>query len=282
MPFDAKTGVHDFAPLITLELLFRTEVDFVVNTARRCGLSDTDAEDVAQQVFVTLQRRLHTLHSPESVRPWLLTVTRRYARTRTGVSRGGDDGLPDDIGEIEDDVPLAEEILARSERRREALDLLESIEPSRRLVLVMHVLDEVPMREVADALGIPVATAYNRLRLARHELRDAAARRRSADEFALLYRKWDKLATVRDPTDYYYGRAALDAEAKESLWIRMRREIERIYGSIELAEADGLRVFSPLWTPGTPPLPYRRPKRQPRLPKAERLPLRDVTGSRTL
>ncbi len=282
MPFDAKTGVHDFAPLLTLELLFRTEMDFVVNTARRCGLPDADAEDVAQQVFIALQRRLHTLHSPESVRPWLLTVTRRHARARMGGGRRSEETLPEDLGEIEDDVPLAEETLARSERRREVLDLLESIEPSRRLVLVMHVIDDVPMREVADTLAIPVATAYNRLRLARHELREAAERKRAADEFALLYRKWDKLATVRDPTDYFYGRAAIGAEVKERVWARVLGEIRRAHGSLELAEVDGLRVFSPLWSPGTPPQPYRRPRRQPRMPKAERLPIGDVTGSRTL
>ena len=129
MPFDAKTGVHDFAPLISLELLFRTEMDFVMNTARRCGLSDADAEDVTQQVFIALQRRLHTLHAPESVRPWLMTVTRRHARARMGASHRTEEGLPDRLGEIEDDVPLAEELLTKSERRHEMLDLLEEIEP---------------------------------------------------------------------------------------------------------------------------------------------------------
>ena len=271
MPFDAKTGVHDFAPLISLELLFRTEMDFVMNTARRCGLSDADAEDVTQQVFVALQRRLHTLHAPESVRPWLMTVTRRHARARMGASRRTEEGLPDQLGEIEDDVPLAEELLAKSERRREMLDLLESIEPSRRVVLVMHVLDEVPMRDVADALEIPVATAYNRLRLARRDLRDAACRRHLADEFTLCHRRWDKLATVRDPADYYYGRAALVAEARERMWLRVLEEIRRAHRSIEGAEAEGLRIFSPLWAPEMPPKPYRSPRRRPKMPKAERL-----------
>ena len=135
----------------------------------------------------------------------------------------------------------------------------------------MHVLDDVPMRDVADALEIPVATAYNRLRLARRELREAACRRHLSDEFTLLYRRWDRLATVRDPTDYYYGRAALGAEARERVWRGVIEEIRRAHRSIEGAEAEGLRVFSPLWSPGTPPKPYRLPRRQPRMAKAERL-----------
>src|SRR5262245_10740747 len=100
MPFDLKTGQHDFADLITLELLFRTEMDFVMNTARRCGLSDADAEDVTQQVFIKLQQRLHCLHSPESIRPWLATITRRAARALAGANRrNADEPLPYDFAD---------------------------------------------------------------------------------------------------------------------------------------------------------------------------------------
>src|SRR5690242_15307745 len=154
MAFDRKAGEHDLAAVLTLELLFRTEVDFVMNSARRCGLSDADAEDVTQQVFMALQRRLHTLQSPESVRPWLSIVTRRHALARRGENLREEAG--DEIGEVEDDAPLAEELLLQLERRRELLQLLEQIEPGRRAVLVMRVLDEASMTEIAASLGIPV------------------------------------------------------------------------------------------------------------------------------
>jgi RNA polymerase sigma-70 factor (ECF subfamily) len=53
---------------------------------------------------------------------------------------------------------------------------LETIPLPRRAVLVMHELDEVPMRQVAAALSIPLFTAYSRLRMARKEL-EATVRR---------------------------------------------------------------------------------------------------------
>lgn len=271
MPFEPSSGTHDFAALVTLELLFRTEMDFVMNTARRCGLSDPDAEDVTQQVFIALQRRLHTLCSPESVRPWLLTVTRRISRARIGWDRRAEPAVPDHLGEIQDDAPAADELFAQEERRRELLDLLESIEPSRRVVIVMHVLDDVPMREVAEALEIPVATAYNRLRLARYDLQELIARRKTSEDFAMLYRRWEKIATVRDPTDFYYGRDELTAEAKEQMWLRVLDEIRRAHGTLDVAERDGLRVMSPMWSRSAPPKPYPKLKRQRKMPKAERL-----------
>lgn len=271
MPFDPNSGAHDFAAIVTLELLFRTEMDFVMNTARRCGLSDPDAEDVTQQVFIALQRRLHTLCSPESVRPWLLTVTRRISRARRGWDRRALPALPDHLGEMEEEAPAADELLARAEQRRELLDLLESLEPSRRIVIVMHVLDDLPMREVAEALEIPVATAYNRLRLARHDLQELITRRRTSEDFALLYRRWEKIATVRDPSDFYYGRDELSAEAKEQIWTRVLEEIRRAHGSLDIAEREGLRVLSPMWSTSAPPKPYPKLKRQRKMPKAERL-----------
>lgn len=263
MPFEVKAGEHDLAAILTLDLLFRTEMDFVINTARRCGLSDADAEDVAQQVFMALQRRLHTLQSPESVRPWLMTVTRRHAFTLRRENRQGvSDSLPLSLGEIEDEAPLAEEQLMKSERRRECLDLLEAIEPNRRAVLVLYMLDELPMDEVAAALGIPVPTAYNRLRIARAELREACDRKGLSDEYGYLLRVWQNVVTVRDPSDFFYGRAAVDAEFRARLWARILEAIAREFSSFEAAEADGLRVLSPLWKTDAPPRAYPRPKRR--------------------
>lgn len=286
MPFDPKTGEHDFATIITVELLFRTEMDFVMNIARRCGLTDADAEDVTQQVFIKLQRRLHSLHAPESIRPWLATIARRKARAHLGARRRTvDEPLPYDFPDIEDDVPLPEEQLLASERRREILDLIETIEPSRRIVLVMHVLDELPMAEISQTLRIPLPTAYNRLRLARHDLADAIQRRGLAEEFNMRSRAWEAIVNLRDPWEpHYYGRAPITDATRERMWREVLEALGREHGSIDAAEADGLRVRSPMFHAEARPRPYRRPKRPRKLIVLERVgfpPLPAATESRT-
>lgn len=70
----------------------------------------------------------------------------------------------------------AVERLIERERSEHLLRLVAGIEPGRRGVLVAYVLEEMPMAEVAAALRIPVNTAWNRLRLAREELRAVWAR----------------------------------------------------------------------------------------------------------
>lgn len=283
----AGKGQHDLATVLTLELLFRTEVEFVVNTARRCGLSEADAEDVAQMVFMALQRRLHTLHSPESVRPWLATVTRRHAAALAGANlRQSIEECSSELGEIEDEDAHLEEKLLASERRHELLEILEAIEPGRRTILAMHVLDELPVPEIADALRMPVATVYNRLRLARQDLRDVFARRHLSDEFGDLLRSWQKVLTVRDPGECFYGRPAITQDARERLWGHIVDGVRLAFGSLEEAEIHGLRVLSPLWRTNATPRPYGRlrPTRKlAKVPWGARVPAAPpaATGCRT-
>lgn len=56
--------------------------------------------------------------------------------------------------------------------------VLQSLELERRAVFVMHEIDGSPMPEIADALGIPLNTAYSRLRLARTQFTDTLRRER--------------------------------------------------------------------------------------------------------
>jgi RNA polymerase sigma-70 factor (ECF subfamily) len=55
---------------------------------------------------------------------------------------------------------------------------LNRLELGRRAVFILHELDDQPMPEVAKALGIPLNTAYSRLRLAREHFASALQRAR--------------------------------------------------------------------------------------------------------
>ncbi len=271
MPRDHQTGEHDLAVILTLELLFRTEFDFVMNTARRCGLSDPDAEDVSQKVFLALQKRLHTLNSPESVRPWLATVTRRYALELKGTLRQREIELPiAEMVDLADLEPSTEELMLRTEKRRDLLDLLEAVEPTRRMILVMHVLDEIPMQEIAEVLQLPLGTVYNRFRLARQDLREAFARKDISEEYGVLLRNWQQLFTLRDTTDRLYGRTPITEELRSRAWIGIVQAIREQFGSFEAAEVDALRVLCPWLRANAPPRPYRLQQHGPK-PKKLRI-----------
>jgi RNA polymerase sigma-70 factor (ECF subfamily) len=66
--------------------------------------------------------------------------------------------------------------LADHEEHSLLLRALDTIDLERRAVLVLHEWDGEPIPEVARALGIPLNTAYSRLRAAREDLAAAVKR----------------------------------------------------------------------------------------------------------
>jgi RNA polymerase sigma-70 factor (ECF subfamily) len=160
------------------QALFRAELGYVWGSLRRLGVNERDAEDVAHDVFIQVYRKLDAYDRARPIRPWLFGFAyraasdyRRLARPRVEV-----------IGEDEDAparAPLAEDVLARAEDVALVGEALESIDLERRAVLVAYELAEVPMKEIAEVLGIPLHTAYSRLRVAREELAAAVRRAKS-------------------------------------------------------------------------------------------------------
>jgi RNA polymerase sigma-70 factor (ECF subfamily) len=59
---------------------------------------------------------------------------------------------------------------------------LEAMEIDRRAVFLMHEVDGFSIPEVAEALAVPLNTAYSRLRLARDEFRERVRRLRSQEK----------------------------------------------------------------------------------------------------
>ena len=158
--------------------MFAEHYDHVWHTLRRLGVRAAEREDLAQDVFVTFHRRRDAYDASRPLRAWLCGIARRVAVGHRRLAREKAEvlclgGQPE--GEA-DEGPLADERLAREEDRALVAQALAAVERDRRAILVMHDVDGVPMPRIADALGVPLNTAYSRLRLARAELAAAAQR----------------------------------------------------------------------------------------------------------
>ncbi|WP_437776953.1 RNA polymerase sigma factor [Sorangium sp. So ce1097] len=84
-----------------------------------------------------------------------------------------------------DPAPSGEEHLARRERLELATEVLDTLDPERRVLLVMYEAYEVPLVDIARELGLKYNTASNRLRLAREDYRAAVKRLRPEQRRAL-------------------------------------------------------------------------------------------------
>lgn len=162
----------------TFESIVREEGAFIRGTLVRLGVRPCDVEDAAQEVLRGVERGLPAFDPSLAVRPeaavraWLFGICERQAanhrrrRRRAEVSRD-----PGELDRTGHPSPNAEERCLARERTALLHELLSRLEPARRACLVAHELDGVPMADVAIHMNIPVNTAWNRLRLAREDLR---------------------------------------------------------------------------------------------------------------
>ncbi|WP_437869559.1 RNA polymerase sigma factor [Sorangium sp. So ce363] len=131
------------------------------------------------------RRRQHS--SPEA--RWVFGIAWRkvsHHLDRAYRRREVPDGLrPASRCQAIDPAPLSEERIAEQERLEVAREVLLTIAPERRVLLVLHEAYEVPFVDIARELGLNYNTASNRLRLAREDYRAAVKRLRPERRQAL-------------------------------------------------------------------------------------------------
>ncbi len=137
-----------------------------------------DVEDVVQDVFLNVYRSLPSFRGDAKFSTWLYrlatNVTRMHLRRGRSRPRFADvevpetprDGAPAETPDV---------TVERAERVRALYRLLDKLTEKKREVLVLHDLEGVPAKEIADTLDIPVLTVRTRLFYARKELYAALA-----------------------------------------------------------------------------------------------------------
>jgi RNA polymerase sigma-70 factor (ECF subfamily) len=150
--------------------LFEAYFDFVWRSLRRLGVPESSLRDASQQVFIVVGRRIDGIEQGNERTFLFGTAMRVAADTRRSMRRSKESPSHDgEIDAIALEAERPEELLDRK-RARETLDrVLDTLPEELRAVFVLFELEELPTKEVADLLGIPVGTAASRLRRAREE-----------------------------------------------------------------------------------------------------------------
>lgn len=155
--------------------LYSAEIGHVLRSLRRLGVGLRDLEDVAHDVFLAAYRKFGDYDRGRPARAWLFGFSFRVAADHRRLARHKyEQGLTIDHADAR---PLADEQLADEQSRRLLLLALEDLEFERRGIFVMHELEGHVMPDIARTFGIPLNTAYTRLRLARRDFEDAVRKR---------------------------------------------------------------------------------------------------------
>ncbi|MGZ3420350.1 MAG: RNA polymerase sigma factor [Polyangiales bacterium] len=162
---EEKHPLHDRPDF---RLIFETECSFAWRVLRRLGLPEREVEDAVQDVFLVVHRHLGDYDPSRPLRPWLFGICYRVAIAHRRKARTRKEQIEDTIEPVDGARPADEQIAAMQAQQlvRKALDTLEL---DRRAIFVMVEYEGYSMPEIAETLGIPLNTAYSRLRLAREQ-----------------------------------------------------------------------------------------------------------------
>jgi RNA polymerase sigma-70 factor, ECF subfamily len=156
-----------------LARLIRKQFGFVWRLLRRIGVTESEADGAAQEVFAAASQRIGDIR-PGSERSFLFSTTLHVA-ARTRRNR-------DEQGALSDDA-LALEDLDELQQAREVLGaLLEQMPLELRVVFVLREIEQLDDAEIGDIVGIPASIVSDRLTEARE---DFATHLESDSEYSL-------------------------------------------------------------------------------------------------
>jgi len=158
-----------------LRAILQDHYAFIWRQLRRFGVPESRVDDATQEVFVIASQKLEAIRVG-SERSYLFgTALRVASQLRRSAAARHEIGFSTPP-EMEAIASRPDELLDRG-RARALLDtVLDSLEDDVRAVFVLYELEQLPTKEIAELLGIPVGTAASRLRRGREAFEEKVGR----------------------------------------------------------------------------------------------------------
>ncbi len=151
------------------EDLVRKYQDAVYGLAFHLTGNFADAQDIAQQAFVTAYLKLAQLKDPDRFVSWLKRITVNecisWSRQQERFIR-----LQGQMENHDNPVPTPHQEYEEKEINAAVRKAMESLSEKNRLAMTLYYIDGLSQREVGSFLGIPTSTVGNRISRARKQL----------------------------------------------------------------------------------------------------------------
>jgi RNA polymerase sigma-70 factor (ECF subfamily) len=155
----------------TFTAIYDEWFESVLRWLRALGAPEADRDDIAQEVFLVVSRRLHAFDGKNPA-GWLYRIAKRQVRDfqqRTWIKSIFNREHTDAVNEVADDRAGPAAALERKQNQRVLFALLAKMNPDRRAALVLFEVDGLSGEEIARIQDVPINTVWKRLHVARKE-----------------------------------------------------------------------------------------------------------------
>jgi RNA polymerase sigma-70 factor (ECF subfamily) len=165
---------------VTFERVYDELFDFVYRNARRLGVPPSAADDVVQEVFLVLHRRLAEYDGRAALQGWVYGILantvrdyrRRFRRKQAALVATERD---EQLGP----APSTASPERRTELKRDLellMKLLDALPDAQRELIILADLEQLSVPEICQCIGGNSSTVHSRLRVARENLKAKLSR----------------------------------------------------------------------------------------------------------
>lgn len=158
------------APLPDFPSVYTEHFSFACRSLRLLGVSPDALEDAAQDVFGVVSRRLGEHTGEGSLRTWLFAIIQRVAANHRRSQRRKQQPLEPLSPATRAEGPSPEAQAEAAQAASIVQRFCDGLDDGRRALFILALVEEVPAREIAPVLGIPLFTVYSRVRSLRQQL----------------------------------------------------------------------------------------------------------------
>ena len=153
--------------------------DMVYYNCLRMLKDEHAAQDAAQDILITVYRKIGTLSDPASYIGWVKRITANHCKNclckvnkEFLLSETEDGEDPFASFEDTDEQKIPDKALDNEETRRMIVDLVDKLPDEQRMCVMLYYYDELKTREIAETLGISENTVKSRLNYARKAIKE--------------------------------------------------------------------------------------------------------------
>ena len=146
--------------------------------AKKIAKDEDAALDIFQDSYIKALEKLSTLSAPESFVSWFNQIVANTAKNYLCKSKAvlfdneeDEHALRDWQTETDSDY-LPEESLDTDETRKAIMDIIDSLPEDRRLCVLMHYYEDMPVGEIAEVLDVSEGTVKSHLFHARKKIKE--------------------------------------------------------------------------------------------------------------
>jgi RNA polymerase sigma-70 factor (ECF subfamily) len=162
----------------------RLHGDKVFNLVLRMVGTRAEAEDIAQEVFVTVFKSIETFRGESKFTTWLLRIAANHSKNRIkylarrSTDKNGLDAAPEaslaDAGKapVQAHFDAPDAMLEAAELETLMQEAIATLDEEHRLLIVLRDIEELSYEEICEITGLPEGTLKSRLHRARMALKE--------------------------------------------------------------------------------------------------------------